>query len=198
MKKKKLYYVAFFCAVGLLVFSHIFVDKASGQGITPPIESTTFEELLLHVLNYAKGVAGTIGVIFIIIGGIMYMLSGGNEQRMERAKRTITYAIAGIAIVLAAPTFLNEILAIVGGKISGAGGLTLQQIALNVLRLLLSIAGTLSIISMIVGAMWMLTAYGSVDRFQLGKKTVTYSIIGTIIAFGSLIIAQQIAVIVGS
>jgi len=166
--------------------------------IDPPIEPTTINELLVHVLNYLKGLVGILGVIFIVIGGIMYMLSGGNVQKIERAKKTITCAIAGLAIVLAAPTFLNEILVIVGGEASGLGGPTLQEIAINVLELLLSIAGTLSIISLIIGAMWMMNAYGNEDRVTLGKKIVEYSIIGTVIAFGSLIIAQQVAQIIGS
>jgi hypothetical protein len=198
MKNKKVYPKIFFGIIFLFMFGFVLAAGAHGQGIQPPIEPTTIQGLLLRILKYARGTAGTIGVIFIIIGGIKYILSGGNVKRLEAAKKTVTYAIAGLAIVIAAPIFLNEILLIVGGNIEGAGGPSLQQITINVLRFLLAIAGTLSIISMVVGAMWMLMAYGNEDRIELGKKTVKYSIIGTAITIGSLIIVQQVAAIIGS
>jgi len=49
----------------------------------------------------------------IIIGGIQYMTSAGNEEKTNKAKKTILWAIIGIAIVISVnfiTGFLEEIL----------------------------------------------------------------------------------------
>lgn len=159
-----------------------------------PITPTTIEGVLGNIMTYLQGIAGTIAVIFIIIGGIMYMLSGGSKDATERAKKTLIFAIVGLAIVLAAPLFYQEIKAVLSGN---SPGTAFQQLLLNFLKLLLAIVGFLAIISMVVGAIWMFTAVGDDERYELGKKTATYSIVGLIIALSALIIAQQVTNLVG-
>lgn len=165
------------------------------SGFGNPIAPNSIEEVLGSIMRYLQGIAGTIAVIFIIIGGIMYMLSGGSKDMAERAKKTLIYAIAGLAIVLAAPLFYQEIKAVLSG---GSPGSALQQLLMNILRLLLSIVGFIAIISMVVGAIWMFTAVGDEERYELGKKTATYSILGLVIAVAALVIANQVVSLVGS
>jgi type IV secretory pathway VirB2 component (pilin) len=159
-----------------------------------PIGVNSIEAVLGNIMTYLQGIAGTIAVIFIIIGGVMYMLSGGSQEATERAKKTVIFAIVGLAIVLAAPLFYQEIKGILSGSSPGSA---LQQLLLNVLKLLLSIVGFLAIISMVIGAIWMFTAVGDDDRYELGKKTATYSIIGLAIALSALIIANQVKSLIG-
>jgi len=174
-------------------------SSTSSSSFGNPIGSSTIEAVLSGIMSYLKGIAGTIAVIFIIIGGVMYMLSTGNKDMAERAKKTLLYAMAGLAIVIAAPTFYNEILSVLGGSssMSSISATSLKTIASNVLTLLLSIAGFFAIIMMIIGAIQMFSAAGQEDRYELGKKTVTYSIVGIIIVTASLVIATQIKVLIG-
>jgi type IV secretory pathway VirB2 component (pilin) len=167
----------------------------SGGDFANPLGVDTVEGVLGNIMSYLRGIAGTIAVIFIIIGGIMYMISGGEKERLEQAKKTVIFACVGLAIVLAAPLFYQEIKAILSGNSPGSA---LQALLTNILKLLLSIVGFLAIISMIVGAIWMLTAAGEEERYELGKKTATYAIIGLIIAVGALVIAQQVTNLIGN
>lgn len=164
--------------------------SSSNISFGPPIAPTSIEQVLTNIMVYLRGIAGTIAVIFIIIGGIMYMVSGGSKETAERAKKTLIYAIVGLAIVLAAPLFYQEISAVLSGNSPGSA---LRQLLENILKLLLSIVGFLAIISMVIGAIWMLTAVGDEERYELGKKTAGYSILGLVIALSSLIIAQQVS-----
>jgi hypothetical protein len=43
-----------------------------------------------------------LSLIFTIVGGIMYMTSGGNKEGAAKAKNTITYALVGLAVGLGA------------------------------------------------------------------------------------------------
>ena len=165
-----------------------------------PIKASTMSEFLGNVLNALLGVIAIISIIFIIIGAVMYMVSAGNEQAIERAKKTVTGAVVGLAIAAAAPTFLKEIKNILGGASGGVNpddivnkAYTIKDIAVNVLNFLLAVTGIVAIIGLIVGAIFYLTSYGDEDRMGKGKKILVASIIGIVIAFASLVIVRQVA-----
>ncbi|MFA7209545.1 MAG: pilin [Parcubacteria group bacterium] len=168
-----------------------------------PIRFSTVSEVVGALLSNLKGIIATVAILFIVIGGAMYILSGGNEKTITTAKNTITSAMIGLAIALAAPTFLKEIQNILGGG-SGANpdelvnnALTLNQIAMRTLNLLLSITGILAIIGLVIGGSYYLTAYGDEKRAESGKNIITSAIIGIVIVMAALVIVRQIASLLG-
>jgi len=188
------------CADGQVCCKSTSSNGGSSQTVSfiNPTDFTTVSGLLNKFLESMRGVVAVIAIIFIVLGGIMYMLAGGNEKMITRAKMCWTGAVIGLAIVLAAPSFLKEIMTILGSSINADGNvtestLTLAQIATNVLNLLLSIVGIIAIISLVVGGGMYLTAYGDEKRIDTGKKIVTYSIIGIIVALSAVVIIGEIS-----
>lgn len=43
---------------------------------------------------------GITAVLFIIIGGFQFIISGGNPENIQRAKNSIIYSIIGLAIAI--------------------------------------------------------------------------------------------------
>jgi hypothetical protein len=164
-----------------------------------PIVATTVSALVSTILSNLRGVIVGIALVFIVIGAMMYILSAGDDKRMTTAKATITAALIGLAIALAAPSFLDAIITILGGKTDGlatdsiSGALTIKKIVENVLNFLLAIIGLLSMIGLVVGGSYYLTAYGDEKRAETGKKMITASIIGIVVALGALSIVNQLA-----
>ncbi len=70
-----------------------------------------------NVFNIFLAIIGSIAVLMIIWGGIIYITSSGNEQRLEQAKKVITYAIVGIIIA----TLSFAMISLVGGLINSVG-----------------------------------------------------------------------------
>jgi len=141
-----------------------------------------------------------IAIIMIIIGGVVYMTAGVDEKNVELAKKIIGSAVLGLAIIVAAPAFLKELLAILGGKDdSGLLGNapSLKLIAERLLQLLLSIVGILGIIGLLTGASFYLTAYGNEEQIKKAKSIITASLIGILVAFAALVIVKQVATIFG-
>ena len=62
------------------------------------------------VLNLIFGIAGAIAVIFMVMGGIQYMTSGGDKIAVEQSRGRITAAIVGLIIVLGAVLIVNTVL----------------------------------------------------------------------------------------
>lgn len=163
---------------------------------TNPLKYDTVEEVLTSLLNALQGVIVVISIVFIVIGAIFYITSGGSEERIKTAKKAIFASLIGLAIGIAAPTFLKEIYTILGaGEIPSevSSAPTIATIALNTLNFLLSIVGTISLIMLIVAAIMYLTAAGDEDRIDKGKKLFKYALIGITIALASLVVVKQIA-----
>ncbi|MBR3230818.1 hypothetical protein IKF73_02220 [Candidatus Saccharibacteria bacterium] len=59
------------------------------------------------ILNTVIGITGLVAVIFIIIGGIQYMTSTGDPNKIKKAKDTILYAVIGLAVVILAFVIVN-------------------------------------------------------------------------------------------
>ena len=55
-----------------------------------------------NVINVLMGFLGIIAVIIILIGGFKWMTAGGDEAKVEEAKKLMTAGVIGLAIVLAA------------------------------------------------------------------------------------------------
>ena len=46
--------------------------------------------------------AGLVAVVFIIKGGVEYMISRGDPGRVQKATRSLVYAVVGLVIVILA------------------------------------------------------------------------------------------------
>ena len=60
-------------------------------------------------LAYAIVIAGLLSVIFIFIGGISFILSGGQEEKIKQAVSTIRYAIIGLVVTVLAIVIVSTI-----------------------------------------------------------------------------------------
>lgn len=67
------------------------------------------ECIILQVFHIAVRLAGIAVFIMLIIGGFRYLTSGGDPKGAESARKTITYAIFGLVLILAAWFILNFI-----------------------------------------------------------------------------------------
>lgn len=86
--------------------------------ITNPIQSSqTFGEILNNAINGFLIFAGAVAVLFLIVGGFRYVVSTGNPDQVEGAKKTILYSILGLVIIFIAFLLVNVVLAdLLGAK----------------------------------------------------------------------------------
>ena len=65
------------------------------------------EGFLRSLIQIIAGLAGLVATGFFVIGGFSYITSAGNPERMDGAKRTITFSAIGLIIVIAAFVLSN-------------------------------------------------------------------------------------------
>ncbi|MEO5950682.1 MAG: hypothetical protein ABIQ04_04495 [Candidatus Saccharimonadales bacterium] len=96
--------------VGLVIsiFSVAIVNVVTGTiaGTVDPAtgipKSTADAATLSAILNTVYFWAGIISVVMIIIGGLLYTISGGNSSNITKAKDTIIYSVVGLVVVIMA------------------------------------------------------------------------------------------------
>lgn len=66
-------------------------------------------ELINRGIAYAILAAGLLSVVFIFIGGISFILSGGEEEKIKQAVNQIRYSIIGLIIVILAVIIVNAV-----------------------------------------------------------------------------------------
>ncbi|QQS68749.1 hypothetical protein IPP24_01820 [Candidatus Saccharibacteria bacterium] len=71
--------------------------------------------IVLNILQAALVVVAYIAIFFIIKGGFMYITSAGSTDGMANAKKTITNAIIGLIICIAAASIVNAIAGLIKG-----------------------------------------------------------------------------------
>ena len=87
---------------------HTFIDCATTECTTP----TT---LFTNSIQWVIGISSIVAVIFIIYGGISFITSSGDPNKIKRAKDTITYAVIGLIIVALAEAIILFVTNILNG-----------------------------------------------------------------------------------
>lgn len=82
---------------------------AFGQATTFSLESVDIglggadlKETVINILQLVLGLLSLIAVVMIIIGGFTWLTAGGNEEKVDKAKKIISAAVIGLIIVLLA------------------------------------------------------------------------------------------------
>ena len=76
---------------------------------------SNLEGSVLNIINAIVGVLGIVAVIVIILGGIQYMTSTGDANKVKKAKDTILYGVIGLIVVILAFAIVNFVIANVNG-----------------------------------------------------------------------------------
>ena len=70
--------------------------------------------VLGNIIYWLFALIGIAAVIFVIYGGAKFVLSGGDPKQVEGARKTITYALIGLVIVVMSFAIINLVSYVTG------------------------------------------------------------------------------------
>lgn len=82
----------------------------SAQGVDQQSDLFGSDGVFRTITNVLLFIIGAISVIMLIIGGIRYVVSGGDSAAVTGAKNTILYAIVGIVVAILAYALVNFVI----------------------------------------------------------------------------------------
>ena len=96
---------------------------AAARGIDHPANLFAGDGSIFRTItNMLLFLIGAIAVIMLVIGGLRYVVSGGDQTAVTAAKNTILYAIVGIIVAFLAYAAVDFVIAGLSGGISSGGG----------------------------------------------------------------------------
>ena len=57
-------------------------------------------QILSNVIIYILGFSAALAVLFIIIGGLRFIISSGDQTAADQAKKIVLYAVLGLLIII--------------------------------------------------------------------------------------------------
>lgn len=90
------------------------MDKPSCGTADTPANIGCIGLMINSVIHAGMALIGVTTVILIIYSGIKFITSGGDAKQLESARKTLTYAIIGLVIVVSAFMIVNLIATITG------------------------------------------------------------------------------------
>jgi hypothetical protein len=98
---------------GLLLFyvGDIFINKVfyvvskeslPTTGVEPTVNIERGVEEIVGITNFIVSFIGPLLMLLILVGGVMYITAGGEEENMNKAKRLIIAALIGVIVVYGA------------------------------------------------------------------------------------------------
>lgn len=85
------------------------IEAARGAG-APGNLANGDGSIVQRVINIMLWVVGVLSVIMLIVGGVRYIISGGQKDSVTAAKNTILYAIIGLLVAVFAYAIIRFVL----------------------------------------------------------------------------------------
>jgi len=107
MKKKTLLALSVVCllaapTVALAQFAPVTPFAGTSTG--------TLIQAITSIVNALLTLAAIVAAIFVIIGGVRYFTSQGDEDAAAQAKNTIIYAVLGVIVIALSAVIINFII----------------------------------------------------------------------------------------
>lgn len=201
------------CVAFLILYSVFFIPVFASAQIAPLTSANcqtslgincsagdnagTLRTYALTIINVFLGLVGVVALIFILIGGVRYISSRGDEGEAESAKKTILYAVIGILVVGIAAILVNFTLnaAGVGGALPG--GSNLVGAALTIINIFLGLIGVTALVFVLIGGVRYITSQGDESSAEEAKKTILYAVIGIVVVGIAAVVVNFAARAVG-
>ncbi len=113
---------------GVLIFMSVLsfpiFANADGSGYSPdgilknPSTLGTFQDLLGNIITYLNMIIDPLVVIMFLWGGFQILTAGGDESKIKNGKKTITYAVIGLVVIICASGLIYIINQLLGVKTS--------------------------------------------------------------------------------
>jgi len=102
-----------FCLLSVIgIFLHVQICLA--QGIVPVNDDGNYTvaqvlEILPRAMKFMLGISGSVALLAFVYGGVMFLISSGNREQVEKGKNIIKGAVIGLLLVFLSYTIIATI-----------------------------------------------------------------------------------------
>lgn len=75
------------------------IPNAAAPKLANPLKANTPQELIGQVIDAILGIVGSLALLMFVFGGLTWMTSSGNAEKVAKGKNIIVWAAIGLVIV---------------------------------------------------------------------------------------------------
>jgi len=109
----------------LLVLPFCVAGQAGGKTSSPaggkttgkienPLKAKSFTELIRDIIDWLVAIGIGVAVIMIIYSGLLFMTAAGDEEKVTKAKKALTWSLIGLAVLIMGKAWIALIKDILG------------------------------------------------------------------------------------
>jgi hypothetical protein len=174
-----------------VIFTLPILAFAQETSTTELGEVEDFGDMISKIWSWGFVVILSLSVAMIVVGGFLYMMSSGNEEKIDQAKQIIDGSLISTGIVLFSGV-IQKLLVKPTESLSPTGeSLKLGQLpeaVKNATNLLLTMIGGFAVVMIILSAYQYISSGGDAEKLDRAKKSLMYSIIGLGVALSASLI----------
>lgn len=115
--KNKIFRLLILSVSLLFLVTPVFV-LADGGGKTEPVSlsnplgegEVAPEAIIGNVINAVLGIVGSLALLMFIYGGLVWMTSSGNSEKVQKGKNILVWATLGLVVIFASYALVNFVL----------------------------------------------------------------------------------------
>ena len=81
----------------------------------PPLAVDSISQVISNTTVWITGILAGLATLFLTIGGVRYLMAGGDPAEVEKAKTAFKSAGIGYALAILAPVVVTVLKSLVGG-----------------------------------------------------------------------------------
>lgn len=86
------------------------VKAQAGPGDFPnPLGTTDFSDIAENIIDWIINIGILIAIIMIVYSGLLFMTAAGNEEKITKARKALTWSLIGLAVLLTGRGFISII-----------------------------------------------------------------------------------------
>lgn len=98
----------------IIVHAVAYADSTSLIAAHAAAAPSSLNAVIDNLRNVIVGLLVALATLFLTVGGVRYILAGGDPGEVEAAKKTLRYAALGYGIAVLAPLLVSILKGIVG------------------------------------------------------------------------------------
>lgn len=102
--KKKLIYIY------TIILSFVLISPVIAGEFPDPMNGADLSIIIGRVINVLLGVVGSLFLVIFIYGGVTWMMSSGNSEKVQKGKSTLMWATIGLVAIFASYALVKFIL----------------------------------------------------------------------------------------
>jgi hypothetical protein len=83
--------------------------------LSPLLAAASLAQVISNATAWIVGILAAVATLFLTVGGLRYLMAGGDPAEVERAKTALKSAAIGYGLAILAPVIVTVLKSLVGG-----------------------------------------------------------------------------------